>query len=795
MGEHRTAGAGGRSAVGLAYLIFFVSGAAALVYEVSWARQVGPLFGRTLHAAAVVLTAYFAGLALGYSVGGLIAARIPPLRAYAVAEFAAAGWACLVPVLLDAVDAGRWSGLSHLLHHPTPAARLVLRWLFCFLLLLPATAALGATLPLIAEWLSPPGRPAARRVATAYAANTAGAFAGVVGATAGLLVTAGVRGSGALAAILSAVCGGIALILDRSARGPVAGPNPPPVLPTESGRPPAWAIVAAALSGFGVLALEVLYARLFSLVFHNSTYTFGAVLAGALVGLAIGPIVTRLVGRVVSPCSLVVWAAAVGGVATVLSVVVFSRVTAFDYFRPGGSFAAYLAGAVGLVALVLVPPFCALGAILPAVWYAPTGASGSGRLVGRTTVVNAVAGAIGAASASLLMLPALGLWASFGLVAALFMLPAIVALSARGRPGAAVACGVAFLVPVIPVVSPPGPERWASGGDEELVRRWDSAYGWVDVVKGPDGVLKVRQNLHYRFGTTGVDAPRARRQAHLPLLLHPRPADALFLGLGTGVTASGALPHPEVERVVVVELVPEVVDAARLLADANRGVVDHAKVEVRVGDARAYLRATDRRFDVIVSDLFVPWESETGYLYTVEHYRAARRRLKPGGLFCQWLPVYQLGPEELELIADSFATAFPDVSLWWGHLDARRPIVALIGSDGPPAPDAGAMDERLRRLWAAAPVDRDIETARAVSGLYLGHWLPRRPDRLNTDEHPRVEFLTPVSQADRTLLEGEALRRYHADVLARLPDRFPFTGAADDAEGRRSRHRQALFGR
>lgn len=785
MGEPNTKAGAGRAV--LAYMIFFLSGVAALVYEISWSRQVGLLFGHTVHAAAVVLTAYFAGLAVGYATGGRFAGRVRPLRAYAVAEFVAAGWACLVPVLLSATA----SAESGLLHRPEPAAQLALRWTFCFLLLLPATAALGATLPLIAEWLSPAGRPAVVRVTAAYAANTAGAFVGVVAATAWLLVTVGVVRSGFLAAGLSVVCGVAAIVLHRLSPQN-SDTNTPVGSPAGSDRLAVWALVPAALSGFGILALEVLYTRLFSLVFHNSTYTFGAVLAAVLVALALGSLLAGLAARVVSSRTLILGAAWTGGVATVVSLVVFVRVTGLEYYRSGDSFASYMTGAFGLVGLVVVPPVAALGAILPAVWL-PTGASGAGGLVGRTTVVNTLAAAAGAVCANFVLLPELGLWASFGLVAALFVFPAVLVLAGK-RPVAAVLSGLVFVFLVIPLVSPPGPERWAAPDEEVLVRRWDSSYGWVDVVKAPDGAMKVRQNLHYRFGTTGADAPRAYRQAHVPLLLHPRPTDVAFLGLGTGLTAAGALPHPEVERAVVVELVPEVVDAARLLADANRGVVDHPKVEVRIDDARHFLQATDRRFDVIVSDLFVPWESESGYLYTVEHYRAARRRLKAGGLFCQWLPVYQLGPRELEMIADSFAAVFPDVSLWWGHLNASRPIVALIGREDPLTADAPAVEARLRRLWDVVPVDDEIRTARDVFGLYLGHWQPRRPDRLNTDEHPRVEFLAPVSHRDRTLLHGDALRRYYDEVFARLPDRGErFLGLVGGPGARRAGQRLALF--
>ena len=102
------------------------------------------------------------------------------------------------------------------------------------------------------------------------------------------------------------------------------------------------------------------------------------------------------------------------------------------------------------------------------------------------------------------------------------------------------------------------------------------------------------------------------RMAHLPLLLHPAPRDVAFLGLGTGLTAAGAVSHEQLESITIVELIPEVVDAARMLSAANFGIVDHPRTQVDIDDARHFLQNTDDDFDVIVADLFVPWESETG---------------------------------------------------------------------------------------------------------------------------------------------------------------------------------------
>lgn len=760
-------------------LLFFASGAAALVYEVSWARQAGLIVGHTADGAAVVLTAYFAGLAVGCALGARLAGRVSPPVGYAAAEFAAAGWACLAPALLaegGPLDAASgWVG----------------RWAACCIVLLPATAALGATLPFVSAWLAPDAE-GRGRLTTAYACNTAGAFAGTVAATTWLLPTAGVAGSGYVAAALSAACGFGALAVYQRSRREVL---PPIATPPAADAVAPWAYAAVAVSGFGIIALEVLYARLFSLVFHNSTYTFGAVLAAVLLALALGSLLARRAARRMAARTVATWAAGAGGLATLVSLGVFAAATRFEYVRLDDTFGEYLTGAFGLAAAVVVPPLTLLGTILPATWLAGgSDAAPAGGAVGRTAFANTVAAALGAVAAGLAMPPAFGLWGSFAAVAALFAAFALALLAADGYPRRAAAVAAAFAAVAAVALVPPGPERWAAPSDETVLRRWNTAYGWIDVVETMRGTRNVRQNMHYRYGTTGRDAPRAYRQARLPILLHPQPDDVLFLGLGTGMTAAGAVSQPGVERVVVVELIPEVVEAARLLADDNLGVVDHPKVAVVVDDARHYLRVADRTFDVIVSDLFVPWESEVGYLYTVEHYRAAKQRLKPGGVFCQWLAAYQVGPDEFEMIADSVATVFPDTSVWWGNLSDSRPIIAFVGSDLPPVVDAARIDGRLPRAGKFGPPDPELLSSKDFVARYVGHWPVRHSRQLNTDEYPRVEFLAPRSHGNGTLLRNDSLRTFFDGVLATLPDRASRFAAPDDGPiARRAWQRLTLF--
>ena len=160
------------------YLLFLLTGACALVYEVVWSRQFGLLFGHTAQAAAVVLGAYFGGMTVGYLLAARLAGRLrQPLRGYAVAELLAALWALAIPAVLAALHA---SGSTALLNNDNTAMQVATRALLSFLLMLPATAALGASLPFVVQHLSAGSGDASRRITLAYSVNTLGAFAGVL---------------------------------------------------------------------------------------------------------------------------------------------------------------------------------------------------------------------------------------------------------------------------------------------------------------------------------------------------------------------------------------------------------------------------------------------------------------------------------------------------------------------------------------------------------------------------------------------------------------------------------------
>ncbi len=747
----------------LATLIFFASGVAGMIYEISWARQFGNVFGHTVNTGAMVLASFLGGLAIGYWLAGKYRGGWHPLAVYGVLEIVAAIWACAVPWLLKL---GALTVLGSLAPGPLGSYAFG-RVVFCFLVLLPATAALGGTWPMLAAFLSPPDSPSSRWLSFGYATNTAGAMIGSVLATAFLLVIVGVTKCSYFAAAVSAACGVLAMLLAR--RSDVAE-----FARIQTSRESEfwriqlrWWFLAAA-SGFSILALEVLYLRLFSLVFHNSTYTFGVVVTVFLFALAIGSMLAGFIGRRVSPATVVAWSCGIGALGIVVSIAIFERSTDFRYFSEGTSFQSYLLAALGLVTAVVLLPVTALGLILPITWRALEPQRASEQQVAGLTAVSTIAGAVGSLAASFL-LPILGLWGSFAFLVTLYLLIAAVVLLGRRAYWELLLLGIIGFVALEFNWSTMRYASTLQSGDK-LLQRWESAYGWIDAVELGDGSRYVRQNLHYGFGSSRNSVQRDYRQGHLPLLLHGNARDVLFLGLGTGQTAAAALKHEELKSIVVVELIPEAVDAARYLKETNRGLVDNPRVEIQVNDARRFLSGSGRKFDVIVSDLFVPWESHTGYLYTVEHYRAGRDSLTPGGLFCQWLPLYQMGPGDFELIANSFSSVFPHTMLWWVRTNANTPVLGLIGSHQPiqfaqTAAAAGYGEHHPH----SGQRDEWLADGNAILSYYVGDWNVRPPGMLNTDEHPRVEFSAPIAHVDNRKLRGERMRTYYQEVLAKLP--------------------------
>jgi spermidine synthase len=228
----------------------------------------------------------------------------------------------------------------------------------------------------------------------------------------------------------------------------------------------------------------------------------------------------------------------------------------------------------------------------------------------------------------------------------------------------------------------------------------------------------------------------------LPLAACPRARDVLVIGLGTGITLGACAASPAPERIVCVEINPAVAAASRYFDRWSGAPLDDPRVRFRRDDGRSYVLATDERFDVITSDPIHPWTKGSSALYTVEHFRRCARLLRPGGVMAQWLPLYQLSPDDYFTVVNSFARAFPRVGLWFSGRDT-----VLLGKR-----DAGP--------WPAAYAPyliADGDKLRAAAARY----------HLNTEDRLRLEFTAPRSLYEKTeypnLGELRALREAGGD--------------------------------
>jgi spermidine synthase len=331
---------------------------------------------------------------------------------------------------------------------------------------------------------------------------------------------------------------------------------------------------------------------------------------------------------------------------------------------------------------------------------------------------------------------------------------------AWGSAGAVV--GMALWAPPLAFIEVP------EGG--HVVSYREGAMASVSVVEDAEGVARLRIDNRQQEGSSSSLLADAR-QALLPMLLHPAPQRALFLGLGTGVTASSAAEEATLQ-VDAVELLPEVIAASAHFTGGFNAAAPNPRLHLMAADARRFVRSTDRRYDVIVSDNFHPARSGSGALYTVEHFQAVRDRLTQSGVFCQWLPLHQLDLASLRSIVRSFVAVYPGATAMLATNSLDTPVLGLVARR-----DAGRFDlHQLRtRLEVNTLPQRLGDYGIADEFALLGGFIagPKALNRfadeapLNTDDHPVVAYRAPrIAYAPDTLPRDRLLALLNALQLS-----------------------------
>jgi len=760
---------------------FFLSGMCGLVYEILWLRILSLAFGNTTLATSTILASYMGGLGLGALYFGrkIDAKPVHPVRFYAKLELGVALYAFLTPLLwflAENINIGFFR-----LFEPGYVVFSLFKFALAFVLLFLPTFLMGGTLPVVSAFLVKNRSETARYVGLLYALNTFGAVAGVLFSaffalhTLGLWQTLYLTGAANLAIYF--------LLRKRDPDNQLWNADKNAAIPSEEktaaaqdAAPPLsrgqliLLLSGFALSGAVSMIYEVGWTRVLAMVLGSSVYAFAIMLSTFLLGIAFGSWLFSLLAR----RRKMGWEAfAILEILTGLAVI--AGINAFDdlpywFVRFYKIFHAdpllMDVARFFLTAAVMFVPTLFIGAIFTAFLNCYRREPGISRDVGSAYFANTIGTIAGAATAGFFFIPAIGIQRS---------------LVAGGVTN--VAIGILVLL----VLRPVNMKRAAAGMTVTvlllallLVRLepWNATVLASDTAVKPDRVaglslaefkdsFKAREILFYKEGMSAtVSVARAKDNVslavngkvdasnsdaftqymlgHLPMLLHPAPEDVLVIGLGSGSTAAAVASYPA-KRIDVAELEEAVVEGSRFFNDLNRNVLLDPRVRLHVNDGRNILLVRPDKYDVIISEPSNPWMAGVANLFALEHFRTMKKRLKPGGVVCQWLHAYSMSVQDLAMIIRTFTTAFDHTQLWAAHF----PDFMLIGYDEEPSINVADLE---RRFDAVPQARKDLSPYGIISGRHLlgSYWVSDAGLRelghgaqINTDNRPLLEYSAP----------------------------------------------------
>ncbi len=728
---------------------FFVSGTGALMLEVVWNRWLHLLFGGSAVAVTAVLAAYMGGLAVGSLwVAPWVRQRRHGLWAYGVMELLIAAYALVVPWLLD-VD----GPLSLALAVETDSAlgSAVVRFVTGALVLLFPTTLMGATLPCLADVVAALDVPddRTRDVGSLYSANTLGAVAGTLGATFVAFELLGVAGTNLAAAGLDTLAGVVALSL-WNVRGrpgttfrPAAVKTAVPPVPA-----PLWAY---GVSGAVAMALEVLWTRSLSMVLGSSIHAFSLMLASFLSGLAVGARVgTSGVLTAVEPRK------ALGGVLAVTALLAFGGTMLVDQLpwlvwtaakSPDVTPTTMWLTMVLCSALVMVPAAVGFGAVMPLALRAAGAQRGDlGALVGRAYAINTSGAITGSLLAGFVLAPQVGV--DHGAQALCVVLLGTAALmlagvTRLGALGAVVAAALMVLWNGYDVA------QWSVGAFRVYLARaaWGDGLPRGNVIYRRDGLATTvtveeydgRVSLKVNGKTDASsegDMPTQVLSGLLPVLLHPNPHRTAIIGFGSGVTADALLSHGGITGLDMVELEEAVVEAGWFFSAVNHQPWTDPRYRGVMDDGRHHLTRPGAPFDIIISEPSNPWITGASNLFTREFWTLARRRLAKGGVFLQWVQLYELSTQRIQALMGTFGSVFPHVLVFAAHPESNDTF--LIGSNEPLMLD----ETVLRQRWNEPGVRWQLERADVrgpLDPLALVLMDRQRLDHFTAGFHPNTD--------------------------------------------------------
>ncbi len=798
--------------------LFTLSGACGLIYQVVWGRLAVLVFGSTTHAIATVLGVFFLGLALGSFLAGKFGERIrAPLVIYGWLEIGIGGYAALFHLFL--AGAQQLHQVLFPLVYESPALLSVVRIAIAAVILLPPTILMGATVPVVSEVLTRSPDHVGKDFGLVFACNTLGAAAGSFLSAFFLIPAVGLQMTIWVAALLNIAVGALSLYWGR--QGWVAGKAPPGSAQAMAAPPLAQvpvaqakaAFLAFALTGFLGLVYEVAWSRALVLVFGSSVFAFATMLTTYLVGLAAGSVVMgRRVDRISNLLRAFVIMQVIVGIAVFVSTMAIGQLPEFflSYFRTDTPWRTIMLLEFAVCFGIMFIPAFGSGMLFPLVARMFMGQRQFriGKTIADAYAVNTVGCILGSFAAGFFLIPLVGIERTllFGAGLNLLVAAGLAAFLSQWPQWRRVA-----LMGVLVVAALAGPVLLKSWQPLEMNA---GVYVYGDplsrMVKGVKTFVEENQLLYYREGPSDtvavLESPRGRflrvngktdggylktgqsdnyTQSFLgllPLLYRPNADQALVIGLGTGMTLEGIHASPKT-NIDCIEISAAVAEASRYFDEANGGVLASPRVQLRLLDGRTWLAAMPRLYDIIISEPSHPWQTGNANLFTEDFFQASQQRLRPDGVFCQWLPYYQMEKEHFQTLLKTVQASYRYVNVWVVYSDA-----IVIASRQPLQLDWPSVETLVKTPAYANILQKlDIRSLPEFLGFfYLDSAAVERfvaaDLELNSDNHPIIEYAAP-----KYLLQRQSGETFYEMLNLSFQARLPVQHATDPATLERER--------
>jgi spermidine synthase/MFS family permease len=732
------------------FVIFTLSGFSGLIYESIWSHYLKLLLGHAAYAQSLVLAIFMGGMAAGAWIAGRFSVRWSRLlTGYALVE----GLIGLVALAFHPA----FLKLSRLLHLvlipslPSESAILVTKWGLASALVLPQSILLGMTFPLMTAavlriYPDAPGR----SLATLYSCNSLGAAAGVLASGFWLIGRVGLPGTILTAGLINLA---LALLVRASSLRlePVSERRYPSPVPSASGAREHWYfffLLVALITGAASFIYEIAWIRMLTMVLGAATHSFELMLSAFILGLALGGLWIRgRIDRIIDRTGFLALVQIIMGLCALASMLVYGW--SFDAMawllsavsQSDTGYVVFVVSSHALALAVMLPATICAGMTLPLITVVLLERGVGERSIGAVYAANTVGAILGVAGAVHLGLPLLGLENTLTTGAALDIALGIgiLALASTGRrvrrlaAAAAVGCiaigasgahadldarktaagvyrhGVAALPPSVEILF----HRDGKTATIDLFRRADGAMTIATNGK-PDASMSVTPEAD-----PAIDEITMVLLGALPLALHPDARTAANIGLGAGLTSSILLASPRLEFVDTIEIEAAVVEAAKGFGDRVAPVYSDSRSRIRIADAKTYFALARRRYDLIVSEPSNPWVSGVASLFTSEFYATVRRFMAPGGVFVQWLQLYEIDLPLIASVMNAVSSNFEDYEIYFA--DNGNLLVAAFNGRGPATLDAGVFElPRARReLARVGIIDMDDLRTHRISSKHL----------------------------------------------------------------------------